>query len=40
MYNYIVSFLSNKVSYKYPFNKEFRKGYVNSWINNIKDYKP
>ncbi len=36
MYNYIMSFFSKK----YPFNKEFRKGYKNAWIDNIKDYTP
>jgi len=42
MYNYIVSFLSKKYSYSYlyPYNKEFRRGYKNAWINNIKDYTP
>ncbi len=38
MYNYILSFFSKKKSY--PFNKEFRKGYKNAWIDNIKDYTP
>lgn len=38
MYNYIVSFLSKKNSI--PFNKEFRSGYKNAWINNIKNYTP
>lgn len=38
MYNYIFSFFSKKHSY--PFNKEFRRGYKNAWINNIKDYTP
>ena len=38
MYNYILSFFSKKNPY--PFNKEFRKGYKNVWINNIKNYKP
>jgi hypothetical protein len=38
MYNYIVSFLSKKRSNQ--FSKEFRKGYKNAWINNIKDYTP
>lgn len=38
MYNYIISFFSkNRPS---PFNKEFRKGYKNAWIDNIKDYTP
>lgn len=23
-----------------PFGKEFRTGYKNAWVNNIKDYKP
>ncbi len=40
MYNYIVSILSNNTSYKYPFNKEFRRGYVKSWVSDIKSYKP
>ena len=40
MYNYIVSFFSSNNSDKYPFNKEFRRGYKNSWINSIKDYNP
>lgn len=38
MYNYIASFFSKK--YSYPFNKEFRRGYKNAWIDNIKDYTP
>lgn len=39
MYNYIVSFLQKR--YSHPFNsKEFRRGYRNAWINNIKDYTP
>ena len=38
MYNYILSFFSKKHSY--PFNKEFRMGYKNAWIDNIKDYTP
>ena len=45
MYNYIMSFLSKKYSscsesYPYPFGKNFRRGYKNAWINNIRDYKP
>jgi hypothetical protein len=42
MYNYIVSLLSKSLAKKhpYPFNKEYRKGYANAWINNIKDYTP
>ncbi len=38
MYNYILSFFSK--NRPYPFNKEFRRGYKNAWINNIKDYTP
>jgi len=38
VYNHIVSLLSKKHSY--PFNKEFRRGYKNAWIDNIKDYTP
>ena len=38
MYNYIISFLSKKHSNQ--FNKEFRRGYKNAWINNIRDYTP
>jgi hypothetical protein len=38
VYNYIVSFLSKKQPYS--FNEEFRKGYKNAWIDNIKDYTP
>ena len=38
MYDSIVSFLSNK--YSYPFGKEYRRGYKNAWINNIKHYIP
>lgn len=38
MYNYIVSFFLKKSSY--PFSKEFRRGYKNKWIDNIKDYSP
>ncbi len=38
MYNYILSFFSSKPPS--PFNKEFRKGYKNAWIDNIKDYTP
>jgi hypothetical protein len=41
-YNYIISFLSKKYSRSklYPFSENFRKGYKNAWINNIKDYTP
>jgi len=38
MYNYIVSFFSRKSPHQ--FNKEYKKGYKNAWINNIKDYTP
>ena len=38
MYNYILSFFSKK--HPTQFNKEFRKGYKNAWIDNIKDYTP
>lgn len=38
MYNYIMSFLSKKQSY--PFNEDFRRGYKNAWINQLKNYKP
>ena len=38
MYTYILYFFSKK--HEYPFNKEFRKGYKNAWIDNIKDYTP
>ena len=38
MFNYIVSLLSKKSLY--PFNKEFRRGYKNAWINHIKEYNP
>ena len=40
VYNYIVSFLSKKQPYPYPFNEKFRRGYKNAWIDNIKDYTP
>ena len=46
MFNYIISFLPKK-SYSFtsvrpisPFSKEYRLGYNNAWINNIKDYTP
>ena len=38
MYNYILSFFSKK--HPNQFNKEFRKGYKNAWIDNIKNYTP
>jgi hypothetical protein len=38
MYNYILSFFSKKQPCH--FNKEFRKGYKNAWIDNIRDYTP
>jgi hypothetical protein len=38
MYNYIVFLLSKKKSYL--FSEEFRRGYKNLWIDNIKDYTP
>ena len=38
MYNYIISLLSKKPSQ--PFGKEYRRGYKNAWIDNIKDYTP
>ena len=40
MYNYIVSFLKSSQSQRRPFNAEFRRGYKNAWINNIKNYNP
>ena len=43
MYKYIVSFFNFKHSSIKPsshFNSEFRRGYKNAWINNIKDYTP
>ncbi len=48
MYNYILSIFSKKhpslnnssLNHPSPFNKEFRKGYKNAWIDNIKDYTP
>ena len=38
MFNYIFSFFSKKESY--PFSKEFRRGYKNAWIDEIKNYRP
>jgi hypothetical protein len=38
MYNYLLSFFSKKQPC--PFNKEFRKGYKNAWIDSIKEYTP
>lgn len=38
MYSFIVFFLSKKPSHQ--FSKEFKRGYKNAWINNIKDYTP
>ena len=38
MYNYIVSFLQKKCSHQ--FSTEYKRGYKNAWINNIKHYKP
>jgi len=38
MIKYILSFFQKKHSG--PFNKEFRRGYKNAWIDNIKDYTP
>ncbi len=38
MYNYILSFFLKK--HPYPFNKEFKKGYKNAWIDKIKYYTP
>ena len=45
MYNYIISFFSTKYLIQSKrdsshFNKEFRRGYKNAWIDNIKDYTP
>lgn len=42
MFNYIISLMSKRKHHKntYPFNEDFRKGYRNAWINNIKDYTP
>jgi len=37
MFNYIISFLQKRPS---QFSTEYRRGYKNAWINNIKDYKP
>ena len=38
LYNYIVFLLSKKPSHQ--FNKEYRRGYKNEWIDNIKYYTP
>lgn len=38
MFNNIISFFQKKNAS--PFGKEFRRGYKNTWINNIKDYRP
>ena len=38
MYNFILSFFSKKQPSQ--FTKEFRKGYKNAWIDNIRDYTP
>ncbi len=42
MYNYIMLFLSRKNSHSQiqPFSKDFRRGYKNTWINNITNYIP
>ncbi len=42
MYNFIASFFSKKqqTPFNGPFNKEYRKGYKNAWIDNIRDYTP
>ena len=45
MYSYIISFFNVKPSFfnstpSNHFNSEFRRGYKNAWINNIKDYTP
>ena len=39
MFDYIISFLRPKKTL-YHFNNEFRKGYKNAWIDNIKNYSP
>ncbi len=31
---------SKSSSYPYPFSKNYRRGYKNAWIDNIKDYTP
>ncbi len=42
MFSFLMCFFDKKHSYNnsQPFNKDFRKGYKNAWINNIKDYIP
>ncbi len=42
MFQALISFMKPKKTKKplYHFNEEFRNGYRNSWINNIKDYTP
>lgn len=39
MFETLISFMKPKKSL-YHFNKDFRTGYRNAWINNIKDYTP
>ncbi len=38
MYKYIISFLSKKQPSQ--FSKEYKRGYKNAWIDNIKNYSP
>ena len=37
MLDLIISFFKKR---EYPFNKDYRNGYRNAWINNLKNYKP
>lgn len=39
MFELFISFMRPKKPL-YHFNKDFRNGYRNAWINNIKDYTP
>lgn len=40
MLKYLYYLLLPKTKPSYPFNKEYRRGYKNAWIDNIKDYNP
>jgi len=44
MYNYIISFFSEKKTSRFSehvrFSEDFRRAYKKTWINTIKDYVP
>lgn len=40
MISFILKFITTCNKNQSPFDKNYRSGYKNLWINDIKDYKP